>query len=90
MPPTSSRGTELPSSSDWYIDTVVTMPGTKPTNCAESWSEEVPVLPAVVSRGIEALTRLAVPSPLVTASRAGMIEETSSTSNTRLGATSPL
>ena len=66
------------------------MPGTKPTNCAESWSEEVPVLPAVVSRAIAESTLAAVPSPFVTASRAGMIEETSSTSKTRLGATSPL
>ena len=40
----------MPSPSDWYIDTAVTMPGTKPTNWAESWSEEVPVLPAAFSR----------------------------------------
>ena len=82
-----SNGTELPSSSDWYMDTAVTMFGTNPTNCAESWSDDVPVLPAVVKPRSASATVSAVPSPVVTASRAGMIDDTSSASNTRVGAT---
>ncbi len=59
------------------------LPGTKPMNCGDNWSEDVPTFarrhPGDQSPG----RRLFAPSPFVTASRAGMMDDTSSTSNTR-------